>query len=166
MPHDNNLYLYGTASAAGSAVTADGQSTAIEVTGGDFALVHVYNGAAPADADETIAITVQASTDGTNYGTIGKFPTFEKTARKGTIGTWVAIPVYIPRAEANPDGRGVDTKTKVRLDFDVAGTTPSWSGLRAWLAPLNNQPRGSVAGFTSGNAGRYGPLDALQYWAT
>ena len=164
MPHDTNLYLTGSAT-AGTAVSANGNSTAINVSGGDFAVVHIYSSVTPTDADETIAITVQASCDGTNYGTIGVFPTLVKATNKGNAATRVAIPVYIPRAEANPAGRGTNTQTKVRLNYVVAGTTPSYT-LTAWIAPLENRARGSVAGFSSSLAGRYGPLDAVGYWCT
>ena len=164
MARDTNLYLVGSAT-AGTAVSANGNSTAINVPGGEFAVVWVYSSVTPTDSDETIDILVKASCDGTNYGTIGGFPQLVKAANKGNAGTWVAIPVYIPRAEANPAARGTNTQTKVRLNYVVGGTTPSFT-LQAAIEPLSNVPRGSVAGFSSSQAGRYGPYDNLQYFCT
>lgn len=158
MPRDVNLLLHN------AAVSSDSQSTAISVVGGEFAVVDVRSTVTPTDSDETIDITIEASVDGgSSYFKIGAFPQFVKAANKGNAGTWVAVPVYIPRAQANPDARGVNTATKLRLNFDVGGTTPSFT-IRAYVNHLHSNPFGSVAGFTSGDAGRYGPLDAIQNW--
>lgn len=160
MANDSNLLLHN------AAVSSNSDSTAINTVGGEFAIVHLRSTVTPTDSDETLDVLVKASLDGgSSYVTIGAFNQLVKAADKGNAGTWVAVPVYVPRAKANPDGRGVDTPVKVRLNFVVGGTTPSFT-IKAWLTHLSGVPVGSVAGFTSGNAGRYGPLDAVQAWSS
>lgn len=146
------------------AVTTTSTSTPIEIDGNQFSLVVVESSVTPTDADETIDIEFQVSVDGgTDYVTVAKFPQFVKAANKGNAGTQLAMSAYIPRADANPNARGVNTRVKARLKFTVGGTTPSYT-IRGWLTHQSGVPYGSVAGFTSGAAGRYGPLDAIKYW--
>ena len=156
MARDTNLILQN------AAVTSNSNSTAINIAGGTFAVVEVLSTVTPTDADETIAVKFQISLDGgTNYLDMFTFPTFSKATNKGNAGTHIAMACYIPRSNANPDPRdGTDTPVKARLNFVVAGTTPSYT-LKAWVTFPSGVPYGSTAGFTSGVAGRYGPLDAI-----
>lgn len=155
MPKDVNLLLQN------GAVTTNSQSTAINVVGGEFAVVHLLSTVTPTDADETIAVKFQVSLDGgSNYLDLLTFPTLSKAANKGNAGTEIAMACYIPRANANPQARGTDTPVKARLSFTVGGTTPSYN-LKAWVNHLSSVAHGSNAGFTSGAHGRYGPLDAI-----
>lgn len=146
------------------AVTTTSETTAINIDGNQFAVVEVMSTVTPTDANETIDIEFQVSVDGgTDYITVAKFPQFSKADNKGNAGTHLAMAAYIPRADANPNARGVDTRVKARLKFTVGGTTPSFT-LKSWVTHTSGVPYGSVAGFTSGVAGRYGPLDAIKYW--
>ena len=158
MAKDSALLLHN------AAVTANSSSTAINIDGGQPLVVEIRSTVTPTDADETIAIKFQVSVDGgTDYIDVCTFPTFVKAADKGNAGTWVAMMGFVPRANDNPDARGVNTQVKARLNFVVAGTTPSFT-IRANITHMSGVPFGSNAGSTSGVQGRYGPLDAIKAW--
>lgn len=158
MVQDTSLTLYnGTVS-----TTSTGDP--IDVDGGTFGWVELRFTADASGTSPTLDAEFQVSVDGgTDYISIARFPRFVDAANKGDAGTWVALPVYIPRADANPQARGVNTKVKARLKFTAGGTSPVFT-LRANLTHPSGIPYGSVAGFTSGVAGRYGPADAIKYW--
>jgi hypothetical protein len=156
MARDTNLRLYN------STVTATSNGDAIDIDGGQDVVVEVMSTVDPTDADETLDIEFQVSLDGgTDYITICKFPQFEQTDDKGNADTHVAMVGYVPRANANPDPRGENTRVKARLKFTVGGTTPSFTIL-SYLTHRSGVAYGSTAGFTSGVPGRYGPLDAIK----
>lgn len=159
MVQDVNALLFA------GAVTATANTTPIDIDGGgQFVVVDLQSSVTPTDSDETLAVKFQVSVDGgTDYLDLITFPTLVKATDKGSAGTWIAMAAYLPRPNANPAARGANTKLKARLGLTVAGTTPSYT-IRATIGHLSSFPVGSVAGFTSGVAGRYGPLDAIKAW--
>jgi hypothetical protein len=156
MARDTNLLLHN------AAVTSNSTSTAINIAGGTFAVVELLSTVTPTDADETLDVDFQVSLDGgSSFLTLFSFPQLTKAADIGNAGTHVAMACYIPRADANPDARdGTDTPVEARLNFTVGGTTPSYT-IKAWVSHPSSVAYGSVAGFSSGTPGRYGPLDNL-----
>lgn len=159
MANDTNLRLHS------GAVTATGNSTPIDIDGGTFGWVHLRFTADASGTNPTLDAKLQVSVDGgTDYISIATFPQFVDSAGKGDSDTWVALPVYIPRSDANPDPRGVNTQVKARMSFTIGGSATPTFTLTAYLTHFSGIPFGSVAGFTSGNAGRYGPADAIKAW--
>lgn len=147
-----------------STITATANTTPIEIDGGMFVVVDLLSSVTPTDSNETADVKFQVSVDGgTDYIDIITFPQLVKATDKGNAGTWVAKGGYIPRANANPAARGANTRVLARLSITLGGTTPSFA-LRSTIGHQSSFPVGSVAGFTSGVAGRYGPLDAIKAW--
>jgi len=157
MPKDVNLLLYS------GAISATGTTTPIDIVGGELATVHFVFTADASGGSETLDAVFQISLDGgSNYIDLITFPQFTGAANKGDAGSELAMVAYVPRADANPQARGVDTPVKARVSFTV-GSGDTFT-LRSYVSHLNSVASGSNAGFTSGEHGRYGPLDALAYW--
>lgn len=157
MPKDVNLRLHS------GAVSATATTTPIDIVGGEFAVVHFLFTADASGGAETLDAIFQVSLDGgSTYLDLITFPQFSGAANKGDDGSELAMVAYVPRADANPDARGVDTPVKARLSLTVgSGDTFTFD---AYVNHLSSVAYGANAGFTSGNHGRYGPLDAIAYW--
>jgi hypothetical protein len=157
MARDTNLVLT-TGGTAGQAISTSTQGTAISVTGGEFALFTLYSAVTPTDADETIAIQIQASFNaGSTWVTLTSFPTLSKAADKGNAGTRVAMACYVPRANT-PNARGSDTPVQVRWKSTVAGTTPSYT-LLIEMTHLSGASYGQIG---NTGVGRTGMLDNVK----
>lgn len=133
MPRDTLLVLD-----SADVVVADGSTSPIDVEGGFFALVRLYMGAM-SGGSTTLDVRVQASSDnGSNYYMIGKFQTMGPT--NDNLET--AIPVYIPPAQT------AGQMVKVRLNYDVGGSSPSYAVTNAFLEPMTSlaPPAGDLLG--------------------
>lgn len=157
MPRDLNLVLNDGA----TAITTSTTGAAIDVVGGEFLVATLASTVTPTDADETLAIVIQASFDGgTTWAPVITFPTLSKAADKGNAGTHVAMACYLPRRNG-PDARGVNTPVKVRWKSTVAGTTPSYK-VRIELTHLSGSPYGQMGNTGVGNLGQ---LDNVKNFA-
>ena len=122
-PKDVNLQL----ADAATPITATGSGTAIDTEGGFYGIVRFECGDPITDANETFDFTVMASIDGgSNYFQIGAI----RQIVDGDEDMAKSIPVYVPRFPP-----ATQTVTKVRLEYVVAGTTPSLP-LNCWLEPM------------------------------
>lgn len=110
-----------------TAVTADGQTTAIEVEGGSNAEWVTHVGAV-AGTDPTLGLILEVSLDGgSTY-----FPLQELALTDTEENSPVARNVYIPNPTTTT---GSNRFPKVRLNSDIGGTdTPSFT-LTSWLRP-------------------------------
>lgn len=124
---DSNLVI------TNGAITADGDSTAIDVEGGSIA-EYVVIFTAVSGTSPTCSINLKCSIDGgSNYYTLMILPTLDdgdeysttSDPREGVL----ARLVYIPR------GNSSNKLVKVKETFDVGGTTPSFT-LKTFLSPL------------------------------
>ncbi len=122
-PRDVNLQL----ADAATPITATGQATAVDTEGGFYAVVRFECGDPITDANETFDFLVMASINGGgNYYQIGAI----RQIVDGDEDLVKSIPVYVPRFPP-----ATQTATKVRLEYVVAGTTPSLL-LNCWLEPM------------------------------
>jgi hypothetical protein len=113
---------------AGQVVVADGNSAYVECEGGMLAWVRLWMGAMTG-TNPTFDCRVMASPDvGVNYFMIGKFQQMVGT----NDNAYLAIPVYVmrPTLASNP--------VRVRLNYDVGGTTPSFTIVKAALDPMTS----------------------------
>lgn len=118
---DTNLILD-----EGRTVTADETEVFVECEGGFYALAHLKMGAMTGTTP-TLDTTIEQSPDlGTTYYYACKFVRFNETHDNA----YVKQPVYIP--QPNTSGN----KVRVRIKYDVGGTTPSYVVTKAWLEPL------------------------------
>ncbi len=122
-PRDVNLQL----ADAATPITATGQATEVDTEGGFYAIVRFEVGDPITDANETFDFLVMASIDGgSNYFQIGAI----RQIVDGDEDLIKSVPVYVPRFPP-----ATQTVTKVRLEYVVAGTTPSLL-LNCWLEPM------------------------------
>jgi len=122
-PRDVNLQL----ADAATPITATGQATEVDTEGGFYAIARFEVGDPITDANETFDFLVMASIDGgSNYFQIGAI----RQIVDGDEDLIKSIPVYVPRFPP-----ATQTVTKVRLEYVVAGTTPSLL-LNCWLEPM------------------------------
>lgn len=123
MALDANLVLD-----TGQTVTADGNTDYIECEGGALAWVRMFWGAM-SGASTTCDVRVMVSPDGgTTYYMKGKFQQVGPSDDSKVD----CVPVYIPQ----PDTAGV--KVRVRLNYDVAGSAPSYAVTRCVLDPMTS----------------------------
>lgn len=121
MVYDANLELD-----AGRTVTADESTNYIEAEGGALMWACLKMGAM-SGTTPTFDARVQHSPDGgTTYYMAGKHQRFADTDDD----KFSRIPVYIPR----PETKGA--KVRVRMNYDVGGTSPSFAVTKAWLEPM------------------------------
>src|SRR3990167_3791143 len=112
----------------GQTIVADGNSDYIEVEGGGLVWVHMFWGAM-SGGSTTCDVRVMVSPDaGTTYYMKGKFqqvgPSDDSKEDR--------IPVYIPE----PETKG--TKVRVRLNYDVAGSAPSYAVTLCAIEPMTS----------------------------
>lgn len=109
-------------------VAADEDRPYIEVSGGQLCWVALHTGAM-SGASTTLDVRVQASPDGgSNYYMIGKFQQLGPSDDNKIL----RIPVYVPQPE-DPD-----VPVRVRLNYDVAGASPSYEVDLAYLDPMSD----------------------------
>lgn len=107
-------------------LTATGQQTAVDTEGGFRADVRLTGGLITGTTP-LFDYDVEASIDGgSTYFKIGSFPQLDGADDNIEI----ARSVYVPKPAAG------QTVTKVRLQYTVAGTTPSHAGVTAYLEPM------------------------------
>ena len=113
---------------SGQIVVADGNTDYIEVEGGQLCWVHMQWGAM-SGASTTMDARVMVSPDeGTTYYMKAKFqqvgPSDDSKDDR--------VPVYIPQ----PATKG--TKIRVRINYDVTGTSPSYAVSWCHLEPMTS----------------------------
>ena len=143
MVRDVNLKLLDAA----TPITTSTNQTAKDTEGGFRADVRLYIGTIT-DADETLALHLDASTDGgSTYFQIASFPGIVAT----DDGLEIARAAYVPYPDPG------QTVTKVRTRSVVAGTTPSFP-ITAYLEPLVSLavPATDETGVATGTNGRRG----------
>lgn len=107
-------------------VAADENRPYIEVPGGILCWAGLHTGAM-SGGSTTFDVRVQASPDGgSNYYMIGKFQQLGPSDDSKIL----RIPVYVPQPE-DPD-----VPVRVRLNYDVAGASPSYAVALAYLDPM------------------------------
>lgn len=113
--------------ADGTAVTADGQTTAIDVEGGSLASWVVQIGAV-SGTTPTMIVSLQVSLDGgSSYYTIMQITSLTEADALRTFRRNVYIPTPTTTTASN-------VRPLVRLDYDAGGTTPSFA-ITSFLAP-------------------------------
>ncbi len=109
-------------------VTTDQNTTYIDVEGGGLMWAVLYTGAM-SGSGTTCDIRVMFSLDvGANYYMAGKFQTLGPTNDNIIL----RIPVYIPLPAT------ATNKTRVRLNYDVAGSSPSYLITTAFIEPITS----------------------------
>ena len=126
---DRNLILRDSA-----AVTADGNTTAIDVEGGSFAEWVVRIGAVTGTSPTNL-VSLQVSKDGGSTSTtLITLPSLDTNDANQTI----ARAVFLPRPT------GTNKLLKVRTNVDVGGTTPSFT-LVEFLRPMGFGDDGALS---------------------
>ncbi len=113
---------------AGQTITADGNTDYIECEGGFLAWVHMFYGAMSGGSTTMDARCMWSVDAGANYYMGCKLqqtgPTDDnKEDRK---------PVYIPQATT------AGVKVRVRMNYDVAGGSPSYAVTQCLLEPMSS----------------------------
>lgn len=107
-------------------VTADESTEYIECEGGFLAWARLWTGAM-SGTNPTCDVRLQYSPDGgSNYYLLGKFQQLVGTNDNARL----AIPVYIPHPSST------EQKVRVRANYDVGGTTPSFAISHLILDPI------------------------------
>lgn len=110
----------------GQVVAADGNSDYIECEGGMLAWAHMFWGVMSGGSTTCGARVMWSPDGGVNYYMKGKFqdvgPTDDSKEDR--------IPVYIPQ----PDTKG--DKVRVRINYDVTGSSPSYAVTQCLLEPI------------------------------
>lgn len=113
---------------AGQTVVADLNTDYIEVEGGGIAWAHMYWGVMSGGSTTCDARVMVSIDEGSNYYMKGKFqqvgPTDDSKEDR--------IPVYIPQ----PTTAGA--KVRVRLNYDVTGSSPSYAVTKCFLEPFTS----------------------------
>lgn len=128
MAIDTNLILD-----QANTVVADGNTDYVEVEGGFLCWAH-YLGGAMSGGSTTIDIRIMFSVDqGVNYYMAGKFQVLGPTNDNAEM----KIPVYIPRpAPVSNTYQPSPNPVRVRVNYDVSGTAPSYVTVLIDLQPM------------------------------
>jgi len=112
----------------GRTVSADESTDYIETEGGMLCMARAWFGAM-SGTNPTCDIRIQASVDaGSNYYKMGQMQQLVGTDDNKEL----ACLCYIPRPASG------QFKTRVRVNYDVGGTTPSFAVTRVILEPLES----------------------------
>lgn len=114
---------------AGSTVTADGSGDPIPVEGAGLVWACVQGGAM-SGASTTLDVRVQFSPDNkVNYYMAGKGQQFGPTDDN----KFLRFPIYLPEPEVQGQA---GYPLWVRVNYDVAGSSPSYAITKVWLEPI------------------------------
>ncbi len=121
MVRDVNLVLD-----SGQTVTATSQTTAIDVEGGMYCDFRLFMGTCTGTTP-TLDADLEVSIDGgSNYYKVGSIPKLDESDDDIVI----ARVAFIPKPASG------QTVTKVRLNYTVGGTSPSYGIDKAFLEPI------------------------------